>query len=193
MTQNAGFHVESWKPAVISTVPPSKPPPRIFLIGPMGAGKTAVGRRLAAMLNYQFVDVDQYIEQRTGVEVSYIFEKEGEPGFRSRESQAIAELTSKDSVVIATGGGAVLASNNRELLRERGHVIYLKTSIDQQYDRTRRNQNRPLLQIDDPRGRLEELMEIRGPIYEDLATLRICTDRRYVKSVAREIHKHLTT
>ncbi len=157
----------------------------------MGAGKTAVGRRLAAMLDYQFIDVDQYIEQRTGVEINYIFEKEGEPGFRERERQAIAELTKQDGVVLATGGGAVMDETNRELLSENGLVIYLKTSIDQQYQRTRNSQTRPLLQLDDPRGRLEELMEIRGPIYEDLATLRICTDRRYVKSVAREIQQHL--
>jgi len=159
----------------------------------MGAGKTAVGRRLAAMLNYEFIDVDHYIEQRTGVDIAFIFEKEGEPGFRLRESRAIAELSNRASLVLATGGGAVLAEKNRELLRERGHIIYLKTSIDQQYDRTRASQTRPLLNLDDPRGRLEELMEIRGPLYEEIATLRISTDRRYVKSVAREIHKHLTT
>jgi len=167
-------------------------PERIFLIGPMGAGKTAVGRRLAAMLEYEFVDIDHYIEQRTGVDVSYIFEKEGESGFRERESQAIEELTHRKGIVLATGGGAVLAETSRANLRQRGYVIYLKTSIDQQYDRTRRSQTRPLLQMDDPRGRLEELMEIRGPLYEELATLQICTDRRYVKSVAREIHRHLT-
>ena len=158
----------------------------------MGAGKTAVGRRLADMLDYEFIDIDQYIEKRTGVEVSFIFEKEGEAGFRERESQAIEELTHRKNIVLATGGGAVMAKANRELLRDRGYAIYLKTSIDQQYDRTRYSQTRPLLQLNDPRGRLEELMETRGPVYEQLATLQICTDRRYVKSVAREIHRRLT-
>ncbi len=166
-------------------------PKRVFLIGPMGAGKTAVGRRLASMLEYRFVDVDHYIEERTGVDISFIFEKEGDAGFRERERQAIAELTLADNIVLATGGGAIVTEDNRRLLRERGLVVYLKTSIDQQYDRTRRSQTRPLLQHDDPRGRLEELMEERGPLYEALAHLSICTDRRYVKSVAREISRRI--
>ncbi|NNF67812.1 MAG: shikimate kinase [Gammaproteobacteria bacterium] len=157
----------------------------------MGAGKTAVGRRLAGILDYEFVDVDHYIEQRTGVDIALIFDKEGDAGFRQRESQAIGELTLKDNIVVATGGGAVVSEANRKLLRERGCVVYLKTSIDQQYERTRSSQTRPLLQLDDPRGRLAELMEIRGPLYDEIANLRILTDRRFVKSVAREIATQL--
>ncbi|MBT8137720.1 MAG: shikimate kinase [Gammaproteobacteria bacterium] len=167
-------------------------PQRIFLIGPPGAGKTAVGRRLAGLLDYEFVDVDHYIEQRTGVDIPLIFDKEGEAGFRHRETTALDELTRRENVVVATGGGAVLAEPNRQVLRQRGYLVYLKTSLDQQYERTRSSKNRPLLHDDDPRARLEELMEIRGPLYEELAHLQICTDRRYVKSVAREIHRHLS-
>lgn len=165
---------------------------RIFLIGPMGAGKTAVGRKLAQLLDYEFADSDQFVECRTGVEVSFIFEKEGEAGFRRREAEALELLTRRDNLVLATGGGAVLDERNRTLLAERGLVVYLHTSVDQQYRRTRANQNRPLLQLDDPRRRLEELLEQRGPLYEQIADLRICTDRRYVKSVAREIFRHVT-
>lgn len=155
----------------------------------MGAGKTAVGRRLAALLDYRFVDADHYIEEKTGVDIGFIFEKEGEAGFRARERDAIAELTQLDHVVLATGGGAVTDERNRKLLRERGFVVYLNTSVEQQYARTRMSQTRPLLHSDDPLGRLETLLEQRGPLYEELADLRISTDRRYVKSVAREIHR----
>lgn len=158
----------------------------------MGAGKTAVGRRLARLLDYDFADSDHYVEERTGVDVSYIFDKEGEEGFRRREVEAIDVLTRRERIVLATGGGAVLDPANRSNLAERGLVVYLYTSVDQQFQRTRANQNRPLLQLDDPRGRLEQLLEQRGPIYEEIADLRICTDRRYVKSVAREIYRHVT-
>lgn len=158
----------------------------------MGAGKTAVGRRLARLLDYEFADSDLYVEQRTGVDVSFIFEKEGEEGFRRREAQAIDVLTRRDRIVLATGGGAVLDPANRAHLSGRGLVVYLHTTVDQQFRRTRANQNRPLLQLEDPRRRLEELLEQRGPLYEEIADLRICTDRRYVKSVAREIHRHVT-
>ena len=157
----------------------------------MGAGKTAVGRRLADLLDYRFLDADHYVEEKTGVDIGFIFEKEGEAGFRQRERDAIAELTQLDDIVLATGGGVVMDERNRKLLGERGFVVYLNTSVEQQYARTRMSQTRPLLQHDDPLGRLEELLEQRGPLYEQLADLRISTDRRYVKSVAREIHRAL--
>ncbi|MBT8144795.1 MAG: shikimate kinase AroK [Gammaproteobacteria bacterium] len=167
-------------------------PDRVFLVGPMGAGKTAVGRRLAALLDYTFHDADQYIETRTGVDIGFIFEKEGEAGFRQRECQAIDELTQMPRIVLATGGGAVVSDQNRHNLATRGYVIYLRTSVSQQYERTRMSRTRPLLDTEDPQQRLRELLEQRGPLYEEVADLRISTDRRYVKSVAREIYRTLT-
>lgn len=166
-------------------------PDRVFLVGPMGAGKTAVGRKLAAILGYRFYDADQYIEEKTGVDIDFIFDKEGEAGFRKRECDAIAELTQLPDIVLATGGGAIMNENNRRLLGERGFVVYLKTSVSQQYERTRMSRHRPLLQTENPVLRLEQLLEQRSPLYEELADLRISTDRRYVKSVAREIARHL--
>lgn len=166
-------------------------PDRVFLVGPMGAGKTAVGRKLAAMLDYRFYDTDHYVEEKTGVPIDFIFEKEGEAGFRQRECDAIDELTRHPGAVLATGGGAVLSEDNRRHLSERGFVVYLNTSVAQQYERTRMSQHRPLLHTDDPQQKLEELLEQRGPLYEAIANLRICTDRRYVRSVAREIYRHI--
>ena len=129
----------------------------IFLIGPMGSGKTSVGRHLARVLARVFHDADSEIEKRTGVDIPYIFEKEGEPGFRLREREAIEHLTGLDSIVLATGGGAVLNADNRRFLKERGCVIYLQTSISHQVERTRRGHQRPLLQNTDPKARLQKL------------------------------------
>ena len=117
----------------------------IYLVGPMGSGKSAVGRRLATLLDLKFVDSDAEIERRTGVDIRYIFEKEGEARFREREREVIAELTALEDVVLATGGGAVLDPRNRERLKSTGTVVYLQASVDTQLDRTRRGRNRPLL------------------------------------------------
>jgi shikimate kinase len=162
-------------------------PKKIFLIGPMGAGKSAVGRQLARNLHLAFVDSDDEIEARTGVDVSFIFEKEGEEGFRKRESSAIDDLTRKDNIVLATGGGAVMRPENRNHLGARGFVVYLYTSVDQQVARTRKGRDRPLLGDGDPRQILEDLLLVRDPLYREIADLVVETDGRKVKSVADEI------
>lgn len=160
---------------------------RVFLVGPMGSGKTAVGRQLARLTGLRFVDSDAEIERRTGVDIPYIFEREGEPGFRAREREVIADLTMIGGIVLATGGGAVLAEENRRLLKERGTVVYLQTSVDQQVKRTAHGRQRPLLLTADPRRRLGELMVIREPLYREVAHLVVSTDGRRVKDVAAEI------
>ncbi|MDH5454736.1 MAG: shikimate kinase AroK [Gammaproteobacteria bacterium] len=164
-----------------------KHPKNIFLVGPMGAGKSAVGRHLARTLQLTFVDSDDEIESRTGVDVAFIFEKEGEDGFRKREAAAIDDLTRSDGVVLATGGGAVVKARNRSNLAGRGFVVYLYTSVDQQVARTRKGRIRPLLENDDPRGTLEELLQQRDPLYREIADLVVDTDGRKVHSVASEI------
>ena len=163
----------------------------VFLIGPMGAGKTAVGKQLARRLGWEFVDSDREIEDRTGVDIPFIFEKEGEEGFRQRECKVIEDLTLRQQVVLATGGGAVLDAANRAVLAARGLVVYLFASVDQQVERTRAGRNRPLLDTDDPRARLEELMEVRDPLYRQVADLILQTDGQRVTQVAEQIHCNL--
>jgi shikimate kinase len=159
----------------------------VFLVGPMGAGKSAVGRQLARLLHLDFVDSDEEIEARTGVDIPFIFEKEGEDGFRKREAKVIDDLTQRDRIVLATGGGVVMDPANRQHLGARGFVIYLHTSVDQQLARTRRGRERPLLEQDDPRAVLEALMAVREPLYREIADLTVDTDSRKVKAVATEI------
>ena len=159
----------------------------VFLVGPMGAGKSAVGRELARLLHLDFVDSDEEIEVRTGVDIPFIFEKEGEDGFRKREAKVIDDLTQRDRIVLATGGGVVVDPANRSHLGARGFVIYLHTSVDQQVARTRRGRERPLLEQDDPRAVLEALMAVREPLYREIADLIVDTDGRKVKAVATEI------
>lgn len=164
----------------------------VFLIGPMGSGKTAVGRLVARQLHYGFVDTDAEIESRTGVDIPYIFEKEGEAGFRLREREIVDELTQWRRMVVATGGGAILMPENRARLAERGLVVYLLASIDQQVERTRHGRHRPLLtNAEDPRQRLTELMAFREPLYREIANLVVGTDGRRVQSVADEIVRGL--
>lgn len=157
----------------------------------MGAGKTAIGRELAKQLQLDFLDSDQEIERRTGADIQLIFEKEGEAGFRRREREVIAELTQRDNLVLATGGGAVLDAANRAALRDRGFVIYLKASVDAQLARTAPGHNRPLLQTDDREGRVRQLFGIRSPLYEELAQLTVDTDGGQVKEIARRIIQEL--
>ena len=160
----------------------------LFLIGPMGSGKSAVGRALAAALHRRFFDSDDVIEERTGVDIPFIFEKEGEVGFRRREARVIAELTEEDGIILATGGGAIVNDESRGYLGARGFVVYLKTSVDQQLRRTNRGRDRPLLdQGDDRRGVLENLMLAREPLYLEIADLTVTTDGRKVKAVTNEI------
>jgi shikimate kinase len=159
----------------------------IFLIGPMGAGKSTIGRHLAQLLGKKFQDTDHEIEMRTGANIALIFEIEGEDGFRRRESAVIEELTKNSNIVLATGGGAVLSETNRNALCERGWVVYLHAPIDILVQRTHRDRNRPLLQTADRRKTLEELMRVREPIYRQAANVVINTDRRSPRTVAREI------
>lgn len=163
----------------------------LFLVGPMGAGKTTVGRLLAKALRKEFIDSDQAIVERTGVDIPTIFEYEGEEGFRERESAMLEELTARENIVLATGGGAVVREHNRRLLKERGFVIYLRASVDQQVQRTRRDHNRPLLHTDDPRRRLEELMRLRDPLYREVADLTVDTDRASTRNVSQRILRQL--
>ncbi len=159
----------------------------VFLVGPMGAGKSAVGRQLAKMLHLTFVDSDQEIETRTGVDIPFIFEKEGEQGFRRREAGVIDELSARAGVVLATGGGAIIDDASRSRLGARGFVVYLRTSVDQQLARTRRGRQRPLLETGDPRETLDALLAKREPLYLEIADLVVDTDGRKVLSVAKEI------
>jgi shikimate kinase len=163
----------------------------IYLIGPMGSGKTAVGRQLARDTGLRFVDSDHELERRTGVEIALIFEKEGEEGFRQRKSDMIAEISQMQNVLVATGGGAVLRESNRKHLASTGTVIYLKTSVDEQLKRTRRSQNRPLLLTADRREVLERLACERTPIYEGLADITIDTSGQKVRNVASTLRELL--
>jgi shikimate kinase len=163
----------------------------VFLIGPMGSGKTAVGKQLAKLLHLQFYDSDAEIEHRTGVDIPFIFEKEGEAGFREREREVIDSLTSMHDVIIATGGGAVLLPENREHLAHRGRVVYLQTGIEQQLERTRHGRQRPLLYTDNPEQKLRDLMAFRAPLYESIAVVVVPTDGRQVRAVAEEVVQRL--
>lgn len=147
----------------------------IFLIGPMGAGKSTIGKLLAKNLGREFWDSDKEIERRTGVSIPMIFDYEGEAGFRRRESETLLRLSQREWAVIATGGGAVLLPENRELLRRRGFVVYLKCSVDKQLERTQKDSNRPLLRTDDPRQRLQDLFDQRDPLYRETADLTVDT------------------
>ena len=164
-----------------------KHPKNIFLIGPMGAGKSAVGRQLARTLHLSFMDSDDEIEARTGVDIAFIFEKEGEAGFRKREAAVIDDLTGIDGVVLATGGGAIVDVESRSRLSGRGFVVYLYTTADQQFARTKKGRERPLLENGDRRQILEELLLARDPLYREIADLVVDTDGRKVHSVAGEI------
>ena len=153
----------------------------------MGSGKSTIGRQLARNLGLEFVDCDEAIERRTGASISLIFDIEGEEGFRRRERAMLDELTARRGIVLATGGGAVLDPDNRARLHERGRVIYLSCSVPQQYERTRHSRHRPLLQAPDPQGRLADLLEIRDPLYREVAHLIVDTDSRTVGAVVRDL------
>ncbi len=162
-------------------------PQNIFLVGPMGVGKSTVGRHLATILVKQFVDADHEIERHTGAPVSLIFEIEGQAGFRERESRMLDTLTSQTNIVLATGGGAVLSEINRNILSDRGFVIYLHADTEVLYQRTRRDRKRPLLNDGDRRKTLGDIMVVRDPLYRKVAKLVIETDSRSARIVAKDI------
>jgi len=159
----------------------------LYLVGMMGAGKTTVGKALARRLKLRFIDSDHEIEARCGVKVPVIFEIEGEAGFRAREAQAIAELTRLDGIVLATGGGVVLADENRRVLAERGTVVYLRATPEHLYERVRQDRNRPLLAAGDPLARLRSLYAERDPLYRSIADLVVDTGRQSVQALARRL------
>jgi shikimate kinase len=163
----------------------------IYLVGPMGTGKTAVGKALARIAGMPFVDSDAEIERHSGVDIPYIFEQEGEAGFRRRESDVLAEFCRRDCLVMATGGGAVLAPENRELLKATGVVVYLRTSAAQQLQRVGSGRGRPMLQGTDIAQRLRELSRVREPLYREVADLTLNTDGKRVARVAELIANDL--
>ena len=168
---------------------------RIFLIGPMGSGKTTVGRHLARRLGMEFLDLDHEIQARCGVEVAVIFEIEGEQGFRKRESDLLDELSQRDGIILATGGGSILDPANRQRLSERGLVVYLRTSVNQQLRRLERDKQRPLLQAPDRRQKLMDLARARNPVYEEAAELVVTSANipppAMAGRVEQAIRKHL--
>lgn len=164
----------------------------IFLIGPMGAGKSTIGRELADRLHLEFFDSDQEIERRTGADIAWVFDLEGEEGFRKREEGVIEDLSEKQGIVLATGGGSVISDRVRNRLSARGIVVYLETTIDKQVARTQRDRRRPLLQTSEkPRTVLENLAVERNPFYEEIADVIIKTDDQSAKVVAHKIIERL--
>ena len=160
---------------------------RVVLVGPMGAGKTTIGRLLSRELGFSFCDSDNEIETRCGADIPWIFDVEGEAGFRERERGVIRDLSQTNSIVLATGGGAVLNEENREHLQQEAQVVYLKTSVEQQFERTRRDRNRPLLQNSEPLKVLTDIFKIRDPLYSEIADAVIMTDKKNPKAVVRQI------
>jgi shikimate kinase len=164
----------------------------VFLVGPMGAGKSTIGRELAERLHLEFVDSDHEIERRTGADIAWVFDLEGEEGFRKREEQVISDLTEMQGIVLATGGGSVLSDHVRNKLSARGIVVYLETTIDKQVARTQRDRRRPLLQTSEkPRTVLENLAIERNPLYEEVADVIVKTDDQSAKVVANKIVERL--
>ncbi|SFO04374.1 shikimate kinase [Nitrosospira briensis] len=163
----------------------------IFLVGMMGAGKTTIGRLLAGFLKKTFYDSDREIQKRTGVSIPLIFEIEGEAGFRKRETEMLSELVKTRNIVLATGGGAVLSAQNREMLKQSGTVIYLRATVDDLWRRTRQDKNRPLLQTQDPRTKLLELYAQRDPLYQETAHIIVESGKRSARHLAQLLAQQL--
>ena len=159
----------------------------IFLVGPMGAGKSTIGRHLADELHLDFYDSDQEIERRSGADIAWVFDLEGEDGFRAREENIINDLTDKQGIVLATGGGSIVTKAVRNRLSARGIVVYLQTTIDKQVARTQRDKRRPLLQNNDPEQVLRDLADLRNPLYEEVADYVVDTDDQSARAVANQI------
>lgn len=168
----------------------------IFLVGPMGAGKSTIGKLLAAQLALPFADSDKVIEERTGADIPWIFDVEGEAGFRRRESETLRDLCSGEPQVIATGGGIVLMPENRALLKAQGYVVYLRASLDQLVERTSKNSSRPLLRVANPRAKLQEILQQREAFYQDVADLICdtddCTPKQASQLVADKLQLNVT-
>jgi len=163
----------------------------IFLVGPMGAGKSTVGRQLAKALGRDFFDSDKEIEKRTGVSISWIFEMEGEEGFRAREKKVIDDLSQLKDIVLATGGGAVLSEDTRRALRSRGNVVYLSASVEQLLRRTAKDKTRPLLQTDDPKQQIADLLKARETLYQNVADIELRTGEQSIQYAVSELIKQL--
>ena len=166
-------------------------PSNVFLVGFMGSGKSTVGRQLAAELGKDFFDCDQMLEERTGVDIPYIFDLEGEAGFRRREAAVLRELTGKRGIVLATGGGVVGDPDNRTALASNGFVVYLHAPAELLHQRTARDRGRPMLHAADPRARIDELLAVREPLYREVADLVVGTGRRGSRRVVQEILRAL--
>jgi len=163
----------------------------VFLVGPMGAGKTTIGRILAEILGLEFKDSDKVIEDRSGADIPWIFDIEGEEGFRNRETGVLQELALESNLVLATGGGIVVREENRQCLGQAGTVVYLTADIDQLVERTYRDKKRPLLQVDEPEQKIRELIDVREPLYQEVADFTVKTDGRGPRTVALEIARLL--
>ncbi len=153
----------------------------------MGAGKSTIGRLVAGLLNLPFYDSDRVIEERTGADIPWIFDVEGEAGFRQRETAVLADMLQGETMVLATGGGIVIRNENRQMLKEQGFVVYLTASLTQLVERTYKDKKRPLLQVDDPEAKIRELIALRDPLYREVAHLSVKTDRRSPRAVAQEV------
>ncbi len=159
----------------------------LIFVGPMGVGKSTIGKLVANGLGLPFCDSDRVIEDRTGADIPWIFDVEGEEGFRQRESAVLVDLLAEESMVVATGGGIVIRPENRKLLQTNGFVVYLTANVDQLVERTHKDKKRPLLQVDDPEAKIRELIRVRDPLYREVADLIVTTDRRSPKSVVQEV------
>ncbi|MDV2859825.1 shikimate kinase AroK [Psychrobacter sp. CAM01] len=167
--------------------------PSVFLVGPMGAGKTTIGKLLAKQLGREFLDSDWYIESQTGADIAWIFAKEGEAGFRERETRAIDELTQKPQIVLATGGGAVMSAANRAFLHQRGIVVYLNAPVDVQMARTAKDKSRPLLQQPNPKQILQDLYSTRDPLYRQVAHIIMPTGHTYPRHMVNQLLQQLAS
>ncbi|MGP5346480.1 shikimate kinase AroK [Psychrobacter celer] len=167
--------------------------PSVFLVGPMGAGKTTIGKLLAKQQGREFLDSDWYIESQTGADIAWIFAKEGEAGFRERETRAIDELTQKPQIVLATGGGAVMSAENRAFLHQRGIVVYLNAPVDVQMARTAKDKSRPLLQQPNPKQILQDLYSIRDPLYRQVAHIIMPTGHTYPRYMVNQLLQQLAS